>query len=405
MKTEYCDIAIIGAGLAGVSCALSATKGRNLNIALIEGNKVGANKSAPLTFADIVNENDLMDCVRGKYQSFAFHNHRGSRIEYVFKDHPLVLLDYEKACLNIFHQIGEKKNSFTFVNHYVRNVSPVGENLTVNLDNEQIINTKVLIDCSGKYIGSSAGKDKRREYFSHPYGAIFSGIQNVRKDLLYFLLPSGAFGNGGGWFYPLNDGRVSFGYATISNSSIMRTEELKNNFYKAVREFEPYSNLLKDARLESVEKGIIPITYKKNLVSQNTIFVGDAAGMATNWTCMGIEPAIKYGKLAGRIAAEAILKDDLSILGAFQEAWDDDNKSTYDQFYKNSATFWNENHYFWEWIIKNDLAYLSPVQLLDRIRRNEHLMKKRQIYLRSLKYKVGILIKKDLARPQNIIIE
>jgi flavin-dependent dehydrogenase len=163
--------------------------------------------------------------------------------------------------------------------------------------------------------------------------------------------------------------------------------------------------LLKDAKLESVEKGIIPVTYKKNLVSQNTIFVGDAAGMATNWTCMGIEPAIKYGKLAGRIAAEAILKDDLSILGAFQEAWDDDNKSTYDQFYKNSATFWNENHYFWEWIIKNDLAYLSPVQLLDRIRRNEHLMKKRQIYLRSLKYKVGILIKKDLARPQNIIIE
>ena len=284
MKKDNYDIVIIGAGLAGVTCALTASRQSGLKIALVERETIGSNKSVPLTFADVTDENDLLDCIKGRYSSFAFHNYRGSKIEYVFSDHPLVVLDYQKACSKIFQNISRVENRFEYIIGYAKRIYSVGKDLCVPVSDERNLTAKIVIDCTG---GNSTANDEEviaSRYFSHPFGAIFSGVQLIRDKIAYFLLPNNEFGNGGGWFYPLEDNRVSFGYATISNSITLDVAEVRRKFFRAVNEFEPYCHILKSAKLESIDRGIIPITYKKNLTRQNIMYVGDAAGMATNWT-------------------------------------------------------------------------------------------------------------------------
>ena len=71
MKKDNYDIVIIGAGLAGVTCALTASRQSGLKIALVERETIGSNKSVPLTFADVTDENDLLDCIKGRYSSLS----------------------------------------------------------------------------------------------------------------------------------------------------------------------------------------------------------------------------------------------------------------------------------------------------------------------------------------------
>jgi len=399
------DITIIGAGIAGLSATDIITRESNLAIALVEGNTIGFNNPSPLTFTDIIEKNDLIDCIKGCYSSFTFHNYQGSDITFSFKKEPLVVLDYKKACDKLFATINQSKNAVEFVNKYAIGISQDDNCVIITLKDHTQLHTKILIDCSGnsQFIATQL-KKHRFSYYSCVYGGLFSGVQYNKNKPCCFLWPHSEFGLGGGWFYTLADGKVSFGYADIKNSSTIDHTQLKQNFYKALEKFEPYSDYLRDATLESIENGIIPISYVQKFVYDNIIVVGDAAGMATNWTCMGIEPAIIYGKLAGKLSIKALRHSDYNILNQFQNLWEKDNKVIFDLFAKHASKFWISDYHFWEWIIKNDLVYLSPQQVIDRMRKNEHLVKKHQIYVRALIHKLRSIVNNNIVKPRSFII-
>ena len=399
------DITIIGAGIAGLSAADIITRESNLAIAFVEGNSIGSNNPSPLTFPDILEVHTLSDCIKEKYSSFTFHNYQGSDITYFFKEEPLVVLDYKKACDKLFATINQSKNTVEFINKYAIGISQNDNSVTITLKDHTQLHTKILIDCSGKSQFIATQLEKHRfSYYSCVYGGVFSGIKCNESKPCCFLWPHSEFGLGGGWFYSLADGKASFGYADIKNSSTIDHTQLKQNFYRALEKFEPYSDYLRNATLESVESGIIPISYVQKFVYDNIIIVGDAAGMATNWTCMGIEPAIIYGKLAGKLSIKALSHSDYNILNEFQNLWEKDNKTIFDLVAKHASQFWVSDYHFWEWLIKNDLAYLSPQQVIDRMRKNEHLIKKHQIFVRALKHKIKSIVNKKITNPQTFII-
>ena len=280
-----------------------------------------------------------------------------------------------------------------------------GVEVSLHLDDGTSVRAKLLIDASGKaqFLAKFQGKLENRRY-SHVYGGIFSNIKNPKEEQCCFLLPNPDFGSGGGWFYSLGPGRASFGYATISEEPIPDYPALKEKFSRAFHQFEPYAEYLKDAHVEHIESGVIPITSVKRLVQGNAMIIGDAGGMATNWTCMGIEPSLEYGRFAGDLSVQAIQENCLGILNNLQNRWDAQEKPIYDMTAKHAATFWTSGHYFWEWIIKNDLAFLLPTQLLYRLRRNGYLPKRHQIILRAIRYKIKTLFDKGISAPQHIVI-
>ena len=76
------------------------------------------------------------------------------------------------------------------------------------------------------------------------------------------------------------------------------------------------------------------------------------------------------------------------------------NKAAHDLAAKHASKFWFSDYYFWEWIIKNDFAYLSPQQLLDRMRNNKNSLNIYQIILKSINYKLKCVIDKNIKNPR-----
>ncbi len=401
MQKEYYDIIIIGAGLAGLSALGALPPDQTVSVAVVEKNEIGSNDPSPLTFSDVIAEHGLSDCVKARCNTFSFHNYTGSSVTHSFTEYPLAVLDYKKACKRIFADAEQGQKDLDFI-HADAHLFSNSENGVVLRVGGGLIKAKMVIDASGGTQLTAAARNESSSLYSHVYGSVFSGISGKGIDRWCFLWPCYAFGIGGGWYYALQGANASFGYATVSSSPVADRGVLQENFYRACKQFFPYSAYLSDALYERAESGIIPIQYIKKMVYGNIITVGDAAGMATNWTCMGIEPALTYGRLAGRLCAKALLYKDYAILNDFQKCWDTDNKPIYDFFARVARRFWVCDYKQWEWIIKNDLAFLSPGKMLDRIRYNKHILKKHQILLRAVRYRLRSLLNKKILQPDDI---
>ena len=82
MTREESDIAIIGAGAAGLAAAKAVTGERGFSVILMESRKAGSRHLSPLTFSEVVELHDLQGCVNGRYSTFGFHNYQGSVIRF-----------------------------------------------------------------------------------------------------------------------------------------------------------------------------------------------------------------------------------------------------------------------------------------------------------------------------------
>lgn len=66
--------------------------------------------------------------------------------------------------------------------------------------------------------------------------------------------------------------------------------------------------------------GVIPVGgLLPNLWKQDMLLVGDAAGMTHPITGAGVLNAVMCGKIAGEVAARAVLKNNLDILSEYDE--------------------------------------------------------------------------------------
>lgn len=400
------DIIIIGAGIAGLSAGWTIARHEAISAAIIENRAIGSNNPSPLTFADVVNEFQLEDCCKETYSTFTFHNHGGSSVEYVFNHNPLVVLDYRKACLQLYSLMNDRDRSLVFVEGQVQSLEQAVNKITVNLKDRPSLSARIVIDASGRsQLAARTLIPDRLCYYSHVYGGEFSNVNLPERKLCCFLLPHGRFGSGGGWFYSIGRSRASFGYATITNSAGKDTNLLKRNFLAALNEFAPYSDYLREATLETVEYGVIPITYAEHLTNGGILIVGDAAGMATNWTCMGVEPGLKYGRLAGEIAATAVLCNNFSVINDYELKWFAENRCKYNEMNQMADRFWFNNYYSWEWIIKNDLAYLKTSQILNRIRYNDYIPNKLVFLKRAIKFKINSILNREFSNPIYLIIK
>jgi geranylgeranyl reductase family protein len=85
------------------------------------------------------------------------------------------------------------------------------------------------------------------------------------------------------------------------------------------------SRLAEEGKIESrpirTTAGWIPAEPGRKVGKGNVLLVGDAAGHAHPITGAGVSQAVIGGRMAGKWAARAVEKEDLSLLGAYEEEW------------------------------------------------------------------------------------
>jgi digeranylgeranylglycerophospholipid reductase len=147
---------------------------------------------------------------------------------------------------------------------------------------------------------------------------LVSGIHDVSPNRIEmwfgsFYAPGGYF-----WVFPKGEGVANVGLGISGEYGAQH-----NAFFYLDRMMDrhwPYASII------GRTMGGVPCTGGlKEIVGDNVMLVGDAAHQANPLTGGGITNAMKAGRIAGRVAAEAIRSGDVSKTGLrkYEKEWDD----------------------------------------------------------------------------------
>ena len=117
------------------------------------------------------------------------------------------------------------------------------------------------------------------------------------------------------WTIPLGGGRVRLGVGT--SNGLKPIECLR-------RVFQTYSRQLAGWQPSRWTGGTIPIWSRREIVQDNVMLVGDAAGQVKPTSGGGIYPSLVSARLAAGVAREALNRDDVTerTLRMYPRAWD-----------------------------------------------------------------------------------
>lgn len=368
MKTWY-DVVIIGAGLAGLAAANELLHYGSIRLLLVDS-KFKAHAITNLTFADVIADFELQESVLHTYRAFAMRSTLGSLSLHHFREPALVALDYRRACQLMLDRIANH-TWLSQSNSRVVGLRRTDKDWEVSLDSGEVLHCALVIDASGKaQVSARLLGHPGSPLYSHCYGERLAGCEVDNEEICYFLPGGARFGTGGGWFYPLGSGVVSFGYAQVTNSAHYPASKVRAGYQRARTLFKPYASIVSRARRVSIESGSIPVGPVFPFTDRGLMRVGDAAGQAKPWVCMGVEPALINGSLCGRIAAEAYHRGTWDAsLPDYERTWRRANWRRYCQALLLAPLQWVESEQQGDRVITAHNR-LTPDEMLAKLREN-----------------------------------
>jgi geranylgeranyl reductase family protein len=306
--SNYYDIIVIGAGPAG-SCAAKAAAERGAKVLLIDRKeRVGV----PVQCAEFVPQwicrhaSFSSTCIMQEVEKMV--THLPGRVDEMKS--PGYMLDrslFDKDLAASAVSSGAKISIGT----KAIGLSPEGL-IVEHASKKETLQSKVFIGADGasSTVARFVGKPPLKTIAALQYEVVLSEPQN-HVDVYFHKDYEGGYG----WLFP--KGKTANAGVGVVSSRAPRLPDLLGNFLHSLRG----SRKLQEVQIVSKTGGWIPCEfYEKNLF-KNVLLIGDAAGHAHPITGAGILNAVIAGELAGRVAAEAIVKKDLRVLNHYESEW------------------------------------------------------------------------------------
>ena len=320
------DVVVVGAGPAGSSAALMAAK-NGVKVALIEKENSIAQtvRTSGVTWIKNIKEFGIPDDCFNSIKNFSFcsPNNEVTISDSVSR---AAVLDVRKTYRWLAQQAKNAGADIfikTNINDVIKNSN--GDIIGVKgiKDNDKIIfHSKVIIDASGfsSIICKTMGFVTQWKRFGA--GAEYEvKAENVDAQTWWLMVGQKYSPAGYAWIFPLGNNIVRIGVGIGKpESDVDPTQRLKE---------------IMDAKLGPIKKlgKITPIEFHYGLIpndglSRKTVFnnlilVGDSAGQANPLVLEGIRYAIKFGRVAGQVSANAIKTGNTSenALYPYEKNW------------------------------------------------------------------------------------
>lgn len=318
------DVVVVGAGPAGSSAAHSASK-NGMKVALLEKEESVAQtvRTSGVTWIDSIEEFGIPDDCYNPIKNYTFCSPNNEIT--IGSDKPrAAILDVRKTYRWLAEQ-AQKSGTALFVNTMVTDASKTTSGIslkTVSAKKETTFNAKIVIDASGfqSVVAKSLGFVSQWRRFGA--GAEYEAkVENVDSNTWWLMVGQQYSPAGYAWIFPLGKNIVRIGVGVGKpESTVDPTERLKEIVEKRIG---PIAKLGKITPLE-FHYGLIPNDgLSRKTVYDNLILVGDSAGQANPLVLEGIRYAIRFGRLAGQTAANAISNNTTSekALLPYEEAW------------------------------------------------------------------------------------
>jgi digeranylgeranylglycerophospholipid reductase len=320
------DIVIVGAGPAGSSAAHEAARNGS-SVALLEKESVVAEtvRTSGVTWVkDAQNFGIPEDCYNPiKNYSFCSPSNTVTISDDVAK---AAVLDVRKTYRHLAKQ-AQESGAKLFVDTNVTDVitneqkKPIGV-IAKSADKEIKFNAKVIIDCSGfqSVVGKMLGLVTQWEKFGA--GAEYEVRAENVDDKTWWLMVGQKYSPAGyAWIFPVGGDIVRIGVGVGKPESDVDPTERLNELME--NKEGPIKDLGTITKIE-FHYGLIPNDgLSRKTVYDNLILVGDSAGQANPLVLEGIRYAIRFGRVAGKVASDAVKNDDTSenALRPYETDW------------------------------------------------------------------------------------
>ena len=320
------DIVIVGAGPAGSSAAHEAARSGS-SVALLEKESVVAEtvRTSGVTWVkDAKSFGIPEDCYNPiKNYSFCSPSNTVTLSDDVAK---AAVLDVRKTYRHLAKQ-AQENGAKLIVNTNVTDVitdeqkRPIGV-IAKSDDKEIKFNAKVIIDCSGfqSVVGKMLGLITQWERFGA--GAEYEVRAENVDDKTWWLMVGQKYSPAGyAWIFPVGGDIVRIGVGVGKPESDVDPTERLNELME--NKEGPIKDLGEITKIE-FHYGLIPNDgLSRKTVYDNLILVGDSAGHANPLVLEGIRYAIRFGRVAGRVASDAVKNDDTSenALKPYEADW------------------------------------------------------------------------------------
>ena len=320
------DIVIVGGGPAGSSAALIAAK-NGMKVALLEKENSIAEtvRTSGVTWIQNIKEFGIPDDCFNPISNFSFCSPNN---EVSIKDSipRAAVLDVRKTYRWLSNE-AQKAGADIFVKTNIKDIvkNEKGDIVGVKgigVKGEVTFHAKTIIDASGfsSTVCKAMGFVTQWERFGA--GAEWEvKAENVDSQTWWLMVGQQYSPAGYAWIFPMKDNIVRIGVGVGKpESDVDPTQRLKELMETKLG---PIKKLGKITPIE-FHYGLIPNDgLSRKTVYNNLILVGDSAGQANPLVLEGIRYAIKFGRVAGKVASDAIKIGDTSkeSLYPYEENW------------------------------------------------------------------------------------
>ena len=320
------DVIVVGGGPAGSSAARMVAE-NGCTVALIEKEKEIAEtvRTSGVTWISDIKKFGIPEDCYNPIKKFSFCSPKNS-VAIEDKIAKAAVLDVRKTYRFLVKR-AEDSGSQVFVS---TNVSEVLQDsngdctgvIAKSGEKKIQFNGKVIIDASGfgSIIAKELGYVKQWKKFG--VGAEYEvKTEKLEYDNWWLMVGQEYSPAGYAWIFPTskNTARIGVGVGKPDSDvdPTVRLNELIDNKKGPIKDL---------GEIEKIEfhYGLIPNEgLSRKTVYNNVILVGDSAGQANPLVLEGIRYAIRFGEVAGRVAADAIRNDNVNetTLMSYEKEW------------------------------------------------------------------------------------
>ena len=321
MVSHY-DIAIIGGGPAGTTCAL-ALKNSGLKLALIDKSSFPRDKVCGDAIGGRVKKvlNEINPELLKELNSFPSKNsssgwklfspnNKTIDVDFVNPGYVSMRMDFDDW---LFRKVAPQKN-MTFIQSSISEIQSGEEEILINTDQGEQIATKLVIGCDGAHsivAKKLAGFKVDHRHYSGAVRAYYQNVEGIENsELLEIHLVKG-FLPGYFWIFPLHDNLSNVGFGMLSSDIKERRIDLKAALKQIIESSPQLANRFRNAKLIQDVTGFgLPLGgIQRNISGHRFMLCGDAASLIDPLTGEGIGNAMLSGMYAATKAIQCFEKN------------------------------------------------------------------------------------------------